>query len=101
MQAYSKERCEEFSKTLPDDLKLNTAFTYDRDRRSPAPEINAEAHKIKADLIIIGARGRNRLTALFLGSVTEKLIRSDNDIPLLVIKSTENKFGLADVLNYL
>ena len=101
MLEYNKERCDEFCKSLSPNSKYNTVFSFDRDRHSPAPEINKAAHENGADMIIIGARGRNFLTAMFLGSVTEKLIRSDNDIPIFVIKSPENKFGLGDVLEYL
>jgi len=42
--------------------------------------------EIKADLIIIGQRGRTGDSELLIGSVAEKLISNDKDYPILVVK---------------
>lgn len=39
-----------------------------------------------ADLIIMGARGHSKVELLLLGSVTEKVLSSNEDIPVLVVK---------------
>lgn len=41
---------------------------------------------IKADLIIIGQKGRNSDSELLIGSVAEKLISSEKNYPILVVK---------------
>jgi nucleotide-binding universal stress UspA family protein len=50
----------------------------------PAEEILKTAKEVKADLIIVGSRGR-RTTHLFMGSVSREVV--DNaDVPVLVVK---------------
>ena len=49
-----------------------------------AKEIRQEAERLPADLLILGTHGRSGFERLFLGSVTEKLIRSTR-VPVLTI----------------
>jgi nucleotide-binding universal stress UspA family protein len=52
----------------------------------PVSEIMKEAKRSKADLIVIGSKGRSALAAAVLGSVTYGVINSDTKIPVLVIR---------------
>lgn len=45
-----------------------------------------KAHQQKADIIIMGARRRTIATAILLGSIAEKLIQLNENIPLMLIK---------------
>lgn len=74
-------------------------FSFNQEHISPADLINKTAHEKEVDLIIIGARGRTALTALFLGSVAEKLISKDSDIPLLVVKHKAKTFSFWEMLS--
>jgi nucleotide-binding universal stress UspA family protein len=58
--------------------------------------IIASAHKHKADLIVMGSHGATGLYDVFVGSNTEKVVRT-SDIPVLVIKSEHKNF---DVKNF-
>lgn len=60
--------------------------------------INDVAHEENMDLIVIGAKGRTQAAAFFLGSVTEKVIRRDVDIPLLVVKDKKKTFDFFEML---
>src|SRR5690606_101021 len=51
---------------------------------APAREIVHEAERLPADLLILGTHGRSGFERLFLGSVTEKVIRSTR-VPVLTI----------------
>lgn len=51
----------------------------------PARAIVAAAHELPADLIVVGTRGRGRLSHLLLGSVAEHVIRAA-PCPVLVVK---------------
>ena len=62
-------------------------FTYNAGRKSPAVAIHEAAHRLGADLVVAGARGLNAAAAFFLGSVADKLIQLDRDIPLLIVKN--------------
>ncbi|QQR91696.1 MAG: universal stress protein [Myxococcales bacterium] len=47
-----------------------------------------EAQSIKADLIVMGTRGRSGLPRLLIGSVAERIIRSSH-IPVLTVSAHE------------
>ena len=54
-------------------------------KRGPLPEaIARRAQKQQADVIVVGARGRNPLTGLLLGSTAEHLLRTSHRPVLLV-----------------
>lgn len=80
-----------------DGIELTPIFRYDADEDA-ALLINEAAQQGKANLIIIGARGRTAATAIFLGSVAEKLISVDSSIPLLVVKDKERTFNFLELL---
>ncbi len=50
----------------------------------PAEEILKAAHEVKADVIIVGSRGR-RTSHLFMGSVSRD-VTNTADVPVLVVK---------------
>ncbi|NQY07714.1 MAG: universal stress protein, partial [Flavobacteriaceae bacterium] len=51
------------------------------------------AHQHNADLIVMGSHGTNSFQDLFVGSNTEKVVRT-SDIPVLVIKNDHNSFDI-------
>lgn len=51
----------------------------------PAMALTAYANEGHAEMIIIGKRGLNALQEMFLGSVSQQLIKK-SDIPVLVVK---------------
>jgi len=52
----------------------------------PVEEILKEARKTKADLIVMGSRGRSALSATVLGSVSYGVIHNDKSIPVLIVR---------------
>jgi len=50
------------------------------------------AKKEKADLIIMGSQGTSGIQEIFVGSNTEKVVRS-SDIPVLVVKDEQENLG--------
>lgn len=57
-----------------------------------------EAKRARADMLVIGAKGLTALAHFVLGSVTEKILRHDMDIPLLVFKMENEEMGFLDVI---
>jgi nucleotide-binding universal stress UspA family protein len=55
-------------------------------RGHPVEEIAKEAERAKADLIIMGSRGKSALSAAVLGSVTYGVIHKDAKIPVLIVR---------------
>ncbi len=52
----------------------------------PVEEIIKEAKKSKAQLIIMGSRGRSALSATVLGSVSYGVLHNDKSIPVLIVR---------------
>jgi len=71
------------------------------DDTSPADKIYEFADSSKADLIIMGGKGRTFTSSVLIGSVAEKLIGYDADIPLLILKKKQEQWGLWDALKNL
>lgn len=60
--------------------------------------INKYAHKAKMDLILIGSRGRTKSSAILIGSIVEKVLSMDSDIPMLVVKQKGENMGFFEAL---
>jgi nucleotide-binding universal stress UspA family protein len=52
----------------------------------PVEEIVKEAKRSKANLIVMGSRGRSALSATVLGSVSYGVIHSDKSVPVLIVR---------------
>ncbi|GAA4112511.1 universal stress protein [Aquimarina addita] len=60
-------------------------------------EINEVAQENEADLIVMGSHGSSGLSEVFVGSNTEKVVRT-SDIPVLVIKRPIDEFKIKEVV---
>jgi len=60
-------------------------------------EINEVATENEVDLIVMGSHGSSGLSEVFVGSNTEKVVRT-SDIPVLVIKNQIDKFDMKEVV---
>lgn len=78
-------------------VKITPVYTQDDDD-DPVEEIIAKAKDIKADAIIIGAKGRTAATALFIGSMAERLIQLNDTFPLLVTRPKGKNAGILDYI---
>ena len=65
--------------------KHGILFSYAIVYGSPIEQILGIAKKKKADLIVIGARGKGRVAELFLGSVSNAVLHKSS-IPVLLVK---------------
>ena len=86
IEAFKQEALEKFvlefgTKGVP----LNSALAVN-EKGNPAKQIYAQAVKGSFDLIVISAKGHSTLERVFLGSVTEKLLGLDKEIPVLVLR---------------
>jgi nucleotide-binding universal stress UspA family protein len=78
-------------------IKITPVYTQDEDD-DPVEDILAKAKEIKADAIIIGAKGRTAATALFIGSMAERLIQLNDEFPLLVTRPKGKNAGILDYI---
>ncbi|HBU77532.1 MAG TPA: universal stress protein [Muricauda sp.] len=56
-------------------------------------EVNQVALEQNCDLIVMGSHGTSGLKELFVGSNTEKVVRS-SELPVIVIKASSNEFDI-------
>lgn len=77
--------------------KITPIYTQDNDD-DPVQEIVSKAIEMDADGIIIGAKGRTAATALFIGSMAERLIRSNGSLPLMVTRPKGKNAGILDYI---
>lgn len=78
-------------------LGLIPRFTLDDDK-NPADKIIALAEEEKVDLMVICAKGHTRASSILLGSTTEKVLRLDKRIPVMILKEKGETLGLLDIL---
>lgn len=78
-------------------VKITPLYTKDEDD-DLAQDIIKMAMEIDAHGIIIGAKGRTAATALFLGSMAERLIQLNDKIPLLVTRPKGKNAGILDYI---
>ncbi len=57
-----------------------------RGELSTAGELISLCDEYNADLVIMGAKGHSAINSLFIGSVTEKFIHMNDNIPTLIIR---------------
>lgn len=78
-------------------ISIAPIYTKDDDD-DPVEDILAKATEINADAIIIGAKGRTAATALFIGSMAERLIQLNDEFPLLVTRPKGKNAGILDYI---
>ncbi|MGJ3234103.1 universal stress protein [Marivirga sp.] len=97
MKGHAKTDFRDFVKrnNFPEDLDCK--FVLDNDD-SPADKIFGFASDMKADMIIMGSKGRTGLASILLGSVAEKVVKYDSDIPLMIVKEKGENMGFLKAL---
>ena len=78
-------------------IKITPIYTKDDDD-DPVQEIVSKALEIEADAIVIGAKGRTAATALFIGSMAERLIQFNDSLPLMVTRPKGRNAGILDYI---
>ena len=75
MKENAQKDCDEFlSDVDTKGVEINPVYVL-ADSDDDYEHIITSANASKADLIVVGAKGRTNLSAFFVGSVTEKLIQ--------------------------
>ncbi len=98
MLENTREQCERFFKKI--DL---TGVDYDHtyaldDDPHPADKIYKTGAELGVDMIILGSKGRSSGAAFLIGSVAEKLLMEDRDIPLFLVKKGKENMSFLEAL---
>lgn len=98
MKKNAQKNYENFIKNI-DTKGIDIIQEYSLDTNDNlASDILEMAGKLEVDGIIIGAKGRTAAAALFLGSLSEKLIHSKLDVPLMIVRPKGKNVGLLETL---
>ncbi len=88
---------EKFDEFLDKDFLDNIPVYEDVMTNSPLEGISEFANTNEVDLIVMGSHGTSGLEDFFVGSNTEKVVRSSK-IPVLVVKEPADKFKVESVV---
>lgn len=98
MKGHTKKDLEVLTKKVKlKDQELIPVFTLDKGENINTL-IMKEALKKKVDLLVMGAKGRTAASALFIGSKSERMIRTNNQIPLMIIRKKGAVAGILETL---
>lgn len=99
MEEHAQKRYNKFiSETeVPDGVDISPVFSVDKGGKAPLV-FTQKARAIKTDLILVSSKGRSSLAALILGSFTERVIESDHETPILVVKDKKKNMGALEAL---
>jgi len=85
IETHLKEKQEKFIKKINYKGDLTSEIIHAKGS-GVAEKLRTKAEAAKADLIIVGDKGRNTFSSLLVGSVTEELFNQDLEIPLWIVK---------------
>ena len=98
MLENTKEECARFFNKMDlDDVDYDHTYALDDDPH-PADKIYRTGVEMDVDMIILGSKGRSRTAAFLIGSVAEKLLMEDNDIPMFLIKEGNENMSFLEAL---
>jgi len=98
MMKQAEEEYKQFiSQFPPSHLSIEPLFGV-REYSYVAEHIKNEAEIKKVNLIIMSAGGKSRLSILFLGSETEKILQMEKEIPVMILKQKVKDVKLWDIL---
>ncbi len=90
----TKEKIVAFKeKNFPKDLKIEYFIKIN----TPFEGIRKCAHKIDADLIVMGSKGHSEFEEIMIGSNTEKVVRTST-VPVIIIKKDDKNFKLKNLV---
>ena len=94
---YAKLAEKSFKEFLAKDFLKGIKITETVYNYKKFHELNDVANDLEVDLIVMGSHGSSGLSEVFVGSNTEKVVRS-SDIPVLVIKHRAENFQIKNAV---
>jgi nucleotide-binding universal stress UspA family protein len=97
MKGHAKVDFNEFIERNDFPEEMECHYVLDDDD-SPGDKIFQFASEQNADMIVMGSKGRTGLASILLGSVAEKVITYDSEIPLMIVKEKGENMGFLKAL---
>lgn len=87
MRNHAQRAYEKFKKSLPHDIAQALGCDFEPAHgRSITQGVIQYSRSYKADLVVIGVKGRNPIPTLIVGGVTTRMIASEMKTPLLILR---------------
>lgn len=98
MKKHAKRDFRKFVKSFEGNgVKIKDTYSLDKNENKMS-DIYDKAIEIKANGIIMGAKGRTAATALFLGSIAERAIQMNKQFPLFIVRPKGQNAGFIDFI---
>ncbi len=99
MESYAEEDYQKFIAKL-ENMDLNEVQPHFVDQKdyNKVALISEKLRRLNCQLLVMGSKGRTNLSAIFLGSLTEKLIQANLGVPMLVVKKRNENLNFLDAL---
>ncbi|OEK02833.1 hypothetical protein BFP97_15460 [Roseivirga sp. 4D4] len=98
MLENTRAECERFFKKINlEGVEYDHTYALDDDPH-PADKIYKTGAELDVDMIILGSKGRSSGAAFLIGSVAEKLLMEDRDIPLFLVKKGKENMSFLEAL---
>ncbi|OEK06977.1 universal stress protein [Roseivirga misakiensis] len=98
MLENTKEQCDKFFRKMNlEGVDYDHTYALDDDPH-PADKIYRTGVEMGVDMIILGSKGRSSAAAFLIGSVAEKLLMEDNDIPMFLVKKGNENMSFLEAL---
>ena len=97
MRQFAEKDCEAFLERyqFPEELSCDFLLSENGD----VPQLTFEfAEEQGMDMIIIGSRGRTGIASMLMGSIAEKLVYLDRNIPIMIVKQKGENMGFLDTI---
>lgn len=88
---FMKLTAQKFEEFLDKDYLEGVSVEHNVQKYKSFSQINEIAKEMGIDLVIMGSQGTNALTGAFVGSNTEKVVRT-SEVPVLVVKENQTNF---------
>lgn len=99
MQGFARNKYEQVLQDFPQLITRARLKLVRKENEDDIGElIVMEARKEQADLLVIGAKGKSAAALFIMGSVTEKILRYNDKMPLMVFKKKNESIGFLDAL---
>ena len=99
MRYYAQEDYETFKAKLESLDQNEVEVHFVDEKEAPVVEqIKSHINSLNCQLLVMGSKGRTNLSAIFMGSLTEKLIQENMGVPILVVKKKDENLNFLDAL---
>lgn len=99
MRYYAQEDYSKFVAKLQNVEDNTVEVHFEPKKDGPVTQtIIQQIKDLNCQLLVMGSKGRTNLSAIFMGSLTEKLIQANLGVPMLVVKKKDENLNFLEAL---